>query len=185
MATVTALPKDRRSQGPWLLIAGVVALILGLIGLYFTLGLTVVSVLWYGVLLLAAGVMQCIESLGIGTAEGGKSQRIPGIVLGLIYAAAGLWAIFNPERVTLVLTLVLGIALIASGVLKASWYFFDKSKRSTGALMLAGVISLVLGSLLIAQWPFSGAWAVGLLISCDLLAHGLALSWAGLKNTRA
>ncbi|MBF9234176.1 DUF308 domain-containing protein [Microvirga sp. BT350] len=185
MATVTALPRGRKSQGPWLLAAGAFAIVLGLIGLYFTFGLTVVSVLWYGVLLLTAGVMQCLEAYAIGSTNEGKPQRVPGIVLGLIYAAAGLWVIFNPLRATLVLTLVLGVAFIASGILKASWFFFDKTKRSSGALMLAGVVSLILGSLLIAQWPLSGAWAIGLLVSCDLLAHGLALSWAGLKNTRA
>ncbi|WP_157961350.1 HdeD family acid-resistance protein [Microvirga flavescens] len=167
-----------RSARFWLLGAGLLAILLGGIGLYMTLGITIASVMWYGALMLAAGLVQIVEPLMHEVET--KRSRWAAILIGLVYTIGGLWALFNPLSASLVLTLILGIALVASGILKAIWAFVDQSRQSNAALVLAAVLSLILGGLLIAQWPFSGLWAIGLLISCDLVAHGLALTWKAL-----
>ena len=41
-----------------------------------------------------------------------------------------------------------------------------------------GVITLVLGILVLAQWPVSGLWAIGLLVGIDLTFYGWA--WVAL-----
>ncbi|NNC00994.1 hypothetical protein HI113_44865, partial [Corallococcus exiguus] len=150
-------------------IAGLVALFLGLAGLYMTFGLTIVGVLWYGILMLVAGIVQIIQPF-LSSHAGTRRSRWAAILLGLVYAAGGLYALLNPLGASLVLTLILGVALVASGIFKAGWAFFDQSRRSNAALVLAATLSLILGCLLIAQWPLSGLWTIGLLISCDLIA---------------
>ena len=164
----------------WLLIAGMPALVLGLIGLYMTFGLTIAGAMWYGVLMLVAGIMQIVQPFLASDASRRSAQAA--ILLGLVYAAAGLYALLNPLATSLVLTLVLGIALVASGLIRAGWAFFEQSRKSNAALVLAAVLSLVLGFFLIAQWPMSGLWTIGLLISCDLIAHGFALTWTALRT---
>ncbi|MGO4705600.1 HdeD family acid-resistance protein [Microvirga sp. 2MCAF38] len=180
MASVTVMHNESRNARFWLLLAGFLALLLGVIGLYLTFGLTIAGVIWYGALMLAAGLVQIIEPL-MNQAETGRS-RWTAVLLGLVYAAGGLWALFNPLSASLVLTLVLGVALVTSGILKAIWAFVDRSRQSNAGLVLAAVLSLILGGLLIAQWPLSGLWTIGLLISCDLIAHGAALVWKALKT---
>jgi hypothetical protein len=36
---------------------------------------------------------------------------------------------------------------------------------------------LALGAALIVGWPVSSLWAIGLFVSCDPIAYGLALLW--------
>lgn len=164
----------------WLLIAGLPALVLGLVGLYMTFGLTIADARWYGVLMLVAGITQIAQPFLASGATRRSTQAA--VLLGLVYAAGGLYALLNPSAGSLVLTLILGLALVASGILRAGWAFFEQSRKSSAALVLAAVLSLILGSLLIAQWPVSGLWTIGLLISCDLVAHGIALTWTALRS---
>jgi uncharacterized membrane protein HdeD (DUF308 family) len=43
-----------------------------------------------------------------------------------------------------------------------------------GWYALNGIITFVLGVLVLAQWPISGLWAIGLFIGIDLVFFGLA-----------
>jgi uncharacterized membrane protein HdeD (DUF308 family) len=41
-----------------------------------------------------------------------------------------------------------------------------------GWLAADGLITLVLGMLVLAEWPASGLWAIGLFIGIDLIFYG-------------
>jgi uncharacterized membrane protein HdeD (DUF308 family) len=153
---------------------GAICLVLGLIGLAYTLTLTVASVVFYGGLLIAGGLAQLCEPLFAGARTGWRA-RIVRIIIGLIYVAAGLVAIAQPVRAALALALLLGFMLVASGVARGVAALYQGGSRS--GLVLAASISLALGAALIAGWPVSGLWAIGLFVSCDLIAYGLALLW--------
>jgi len=43
-----------------------------------------------------------------------------------------------------------------------------------------GVITSVLGVLVLAQWPASGLWVIGLFVGIDLVFYGFALIALGL-----
>ena len=43
-----------------------------------------------------------------------------------------------------------------------------------GWLAADGLITLVLGMLVLAEWPASGLWAIGLFIGIDLVFYGCA-----------
>jgi len=162
----------------WLLVAGAAAVALGIVGLFLTFWVTIAGVVWYGALLVVAGIVQFFEAFA-GRVQG---SRLAPALIGLVYAGGGLIAMFNPLGASLALTLALGVALLASGVLKAFWALVDRSRQTRTGLVLAALLSLALGALLIAQWPASGLWTIGLLVSCDLLGHGLALLWAALSH---
>jgi uncharacterized membrane protein HdeD (DUF308 family) len=153
---------------------GAICLVLGLIGLAYTLTLTVAGVVFYGALLVAGGVAQLCEPLFAGARAGWRARSVR-VVIGLIYVAAGLIAIFQPLRAALALTLLLGIMLLASGVARGVAALYHGGSR--GGLVLAALLSLALGAALIVGWPVSGLWAIGLFVSCDLIAYGLALLW--------
>ena len=44
-----------------------------------------------------------------------------------------------------------------------------------------GIITLVLGLLVLAQWPASGLWVIGLLVGIDLILYGGAWIALALK----
>jgi uncharacterized membrane protein HdeD (DUF308 family) len=85
-------------------------------------------------------------------------------------------------QASVALTLVLGLVLIASGIARAAWAVIHEVKTSRTAVILLALVSVLLGAAIIQQWPLSGLWAIGLFVSCDLLAAGLSWCWAGLTR---
>jgi uncharacterized membrane protein HdeD (DUF308 family) len=153
---------------------GAVCLALGLIGLASTFTLTVASVMLYGALLVAGGLAQLYEPF-FGPAASSWRARTFRAIIGLIYVAAGLIAVFQPLRAALALTLLLGVMLLASGVVRALAALYHSGARAP--LVLTAFVALALGAALIVGWPVSSLWAIGLFVSCDLIAYGLALLW--------
>jgi len=85
-----------------------------------------------------------------------------------------LWA---PVEAMLTLTLLLACVLTVGGVLKitaAFIYRFD----AWGWPALSGVIDLVLGTLILMDWPASAFWVLGLFVGISLVFRGL--NWIGL-----
>ena len=48
----------------WLLAFGIVSILLGTFGLYMTFGLTLATVLFFGALILAGGLLQLVQAFG-------------------------------------------------------------------------------------------------------------------------
>jgi len=162
----------------WLLGVGLLALVLGGIGLYVTVAFTVVGLAWYGLLLIVAGVVQAAEAVALLATGDGWTSRPLKLLLGLLYIAAGLFAVFQPTGTGLALTLVLGVLLVASGGVRAAWMLAREGRRSRGLGLVLAVVSAVLGLSMLAQWPLSGLWVIGLFVSADLIAYGLSWCWA-------
>jgi uncharacterized membrane protein HdeD (DUF308 family) len=51
---------------------------------------------------------------------------------------------------------------------------FAVSLPGWGWQALDGIITIILGALVLAQWPASGLWVVGLFIGIDLIFYGFA-----------
>jgi uncharacterized membrane protein HdeD (DUF308 family) len=179
MATVLQTGFGGSSVGRgWLLAVGVLALVLGVVGLAMTLAFMVVDIVWYGGLLIIAGVVQATEAVAVPTGSEESRSRLLRMALGLFYIAAGLYAVFQPAGAGWALTLVLGILLVVSGVFRAAWVLAREGRHSRGLGLVLAVVSAVLGLFILSQWPLSGLWAVGLFVSADLVANGLSWCWA-------
>jgi uncharacterized membrane protein HdeD (DUF308 family) len=163
---------------------GLLALVLGGIGLYVTVAFIIVGLAWYGLLLIVAGVVQAAEAMAVAAAADGWASRLLRLLLGLLYIVAGLYAVFQPTGTGLALTLVLGILLVASGAVRAGWMLAREGRRSRWLGLILAVVSAVLGLSLLAQWPLSGLWVIGLFISADLIAYGLSWCWAAYTSRR-
>ena len=173
-------PADTRHGRRWFIAMGSVLLLLGIAGLLMVGTLTLASTLWYGVLLLAAGVAEIVEALANPGDHEIRRARVVRFLAGLLYLVGGFFAVFRPLEASLALTLVLGATLIASGVARAIWAVAHETQTSRAAVFLFALLSVLLGGAIVAQWPYSGLWAIGLFVSCDLLATGLSWCWVGL-----
>ncbi|MBK3403260.1 DUF308 domain-containing protein [Methylorubrum populi] len=164
----------------WFIGAGTLLLLLGIAGLFMVVTLTIASTIWYGALLLTAGIVEVVEALMNPREAQAWRSRAVRFLAGLLYLFGGLYAVFRPLEASLALTLVLGATLIASGMARAIWGVAHETKASRSAVILFAMLSVLLGAALIAQWPYSGLWSIGLFVSCDLLAAGLSWLWIGL-----
>ena len=81
--------------------------------------------------------------------------------------------LYDPIAAAVKLTLLLGIIWIISGVFRiflASKLWSDAG----GSLLLSGFVGIAAGSIIIAEWPQSGLWVLGLCLAVDLVFHGFA-----------
>ncbi|MBE7198857.1 MAG: DUF308 domain-containing protein [Parafilimonas terrae] len=172
---------DEPGRGRWWFVGiGTLLLVLGIAGLFMVITLTIASTLWYGALLLTAGIVEIVEALVKPREAEAWGSRAVRFLAGLLYLLGGLYAVFRPLEASLALTLVLGAILIASGLARAIWAIAHEVQASRAAVILFALLSVLLGGAIIAQWSYSGLWAIGLFVSCDLLAAGLSWLWVGL-----
>jgi uncharacterized membrane protein HdeD (DUF308 family) len=51
--------------------------------------------------------------------------------------------------------------------------------------LLSGLVSMVLGGMIIAQWPESGLWVIGLFVAIELLFNGWSTIFVALAARKA
>ncbi|HJV65963.1 MAG TPA: HdeD family acid-resistance protein [Geomonas sp.] len=152
----------------WLAVLGILYLILGIVGFFMATLMTLASVLFFGVLAIIGGVIQIVASFS----SQGRRHVWGGILLGALYIIAGLLIVANPIVSSLILTLFLAGALIALGAVRIVYWMEHRNHSFWMWSIISGVVSMVLGILIIAQWPVTGLWVIGLFVALDLLFHG-------------
>jgi uncharacterized membrane protein HdeD (DUF308 family) len=176
-----AISNDLEKNWGWLLVLGLVSIALGTLGLYMTFALTLVSVLFFGALILGAGVVQLVQAL---SCTGWKSVFWH-VLIALLYIAAGVDIMLNPVIASELLTLILAGILVAIGLLRI---IIAIQSRATGGwvwTLLSGLVSIALGAMIYSQWPTSGMWVIGLYVAIELIFHGWSSLFIALAARRA
>ncbi|HXX49792.1 MAG TPA: HdeD family acid-resistance protein [Xanthobacteraceae bacterium] len=165
-----------RAKSGWIIALGVVYVLAGLIALSSVVFATVVTVFVVGVMMLIAGVAEVINAFQIKT----WGKFLLWLLLGALYIVAGFVTFENPLLAAALLTLVLGFALIASGIMRIVLAFNMKQESPWVWVVLSGVITLLLGLIIVAHWPVSGLYILGLFLGIDLVIAGV--SWIGIGS---
>ncbi|MPY75511.1 MAG: HdeD family acid-resistance protein [Alphaproteobacteria bacterium] len=152
----------------WMLALGVLMLVLGVIGLYASVALTIVSVLLFGALLVAGGVAQAIQAF---RASGWKSVALH-VGIALLYIVGGGIALYDPVAASLSLTIFIAAMLLVTGIFRAAMAFQMRPIGGWGWVLFGGIMSFLLGLLIFAQWPVSGLFAIGLFVAIELIVDG-------------
>jgi len=98
------------------------------------------------------------------------------IAIGLLYFAAGLVLVRQPLWAVSSLTLVMGLVLMAEGVIGLIAYV--SGDHRTGSALLTAIVALALGAMIINGWPLSSVWAIGTVVGANLLVAGMAEMFA-------
>ncbi len=163
-----------RAKWGWIVALGVVYLIVGLIALGSVAMATVASVLVVGVMMIIAGITEVISAFQIKS----WGRFLLWVLLGVLYIIAGFVTFENPLLAAAVLTLILGVSLVTSGVVRIILAFSMKRESPWGLVLLSAVITLLLGLLILAHWPVSSLYILGLFLGIDLIMAGVG--WIGL-----
>ncbi len=158
----------------WIVALGVVYLVAGIIALGYVFSATVASVLVVGVMMFIAGVAEVINAFQVQT----WGRFLFWLILGILYILAGFFAFENPLLTAVWLTLFLGAALVASGILRIFLAFNMKAHSPWVWVVVSGVITLLLGLIILAHWPFSAVYTLGIFLGVDLVFAGA--SWIGI-----
>jgi uncharacterized membrane protein HdeD (DUF308 family) len=165
----------------WLLALGILSVILGIVGLGMTLLLTLVSVLYFGVLMIIVGGVQLFDTF---KCTGWKSVLFHALI-GLLYVVAGIMIVTRPLLASLALTWTLAVILIAVGVLRLVVAVQHRGTAGSGWAMAGGVITIILGLMILAKWPLDALWVIGLILAVELIVNGWTQIFAGLAARAA
>jgi uncharacterized membrane protein HdeD (DUF308 family) len=162
-----------RAKWGWIVALGVVYVIAGFIALGSVAMATVASVLVVGIMMVIAGVAEVINAFQIKT----WGKFLLWLLLGALYIVAGFVTFENPLLAAVVLTLVLGVSLIVSGIMRIILGFSMQEGMPWIWVVVSGLITLILGIVISAQWPVSSLYVLGLFLGIDLVFAGAG--WIG------
>jgi uncharacterized membrane protein HdeD (DUF308 family) len=154
-----------RAKSGWIVALGAVYVIAGLIALASVAMATVASVLVVGVMMIVAGVAEVINAFQIKS----WGKFLLWALLGVLYIVAGFVTFENPLLAAVLLTLMLGASLVASGIMRIFLSFSMKRETPWIWVALSGVITLLLGLLILARWPINSVYILGLFLGIDLI----------------
>src|SRR5271165_5979536 len=157
-----------RAKWGWIVALGVVYVVAGIIALGSVVSATVASVYVVGIMMIIAGVAEVFSAFQVQS----WGRFIFWLLLGVLYIVAGFVAWDNPFLTAIWLTLILGAALVASGIMRIFLAFNMKHGSPWVWVVVSGLITLVLGLIILAHWPFSAVYTLGIFLGVDLVFAG-------------
>ncbi|MEF3367996.1 HdeD family acid-resistance protein [Methylocystis sp. 9N] len=166
----------RRKWG-WLVALGVLLLIGGVVALYDVTTATLVTVFYVGAAMLVCGALEVITAFQI---RPWPRALLLGAV-GLLTIGAGFLAFRDPLLAAVSITGFLGFALIIAGAFRLVLAFHIREVGPWLLVALSGLVSIVLGGLIVSQWPVSGLYVLGLFLAVNLIFEGISWITVGLS----
>jgi len=157
-----------RAKRGWIIALGVIYVVAGVIALGSIVMATIVSVFVVGIMMLIAGVAEVFHAFQIKT----WGRFLLWLLLGALYIVAGFLTFENPLLAAALLTLLLAVSLIASGIMRVVLAFSMKEGMPWIWVVVSGVITLLLGLVILAHWPVSSLYILGLFLGIDLIVAG-------------
>jgi len=98
---------------------------------------------------------------------------------GLVALGLGAYFVIFAPAGTKTLTLVLGINFVVLGAIRIGAWTAARGTPGAAAMGINGLLGVILGVIILFDYPDSAAWAIGLLVGIDLMFFGLALFSGG------
>ena len=176
-ATLTGANRELeplRAKWGWIVALGAAYLIVGVIALGSVVMATAASVFFVGIMMVIAGAIEVINAFQIKT----WGRFLLWLSLGALYVIAGFLTFANPLLAASLLTLMLGFALLISGVMRMVLAFSMKEGGLWIWVLISGLVTLLLGLVILLHWPVSSLYVLGIFLGIDLVVAGA--SWVAI-----
>ncbi|GAA2424083.1 hypothetical protein GCM10010433_25050 [Streptomyces pulveraceus] len=167
-----------RSFG-WLALLGTLLVVAGVVGLVYTGVATLTSMLLFGWLLLIGGIVGLLHAID----SRGTDFFWLGVVVAALNIAAGVVVIRHPQGTAEALTMFAALLFLTGGVFRLVGSVVVRGPQF-GWTLLQGAFGLLLGLLVLFDWPHSSLYVLGLFFSLALLFDGLGLIAMGVGGRR-
>jgi uncharacterized membrane protein HdeD (DUF308 family) len=152
----------------WLTIALLLA------GSALSLLLPFVSAAFLTILLGSAAVVASLTQFLRLSGEADTRGKVFRALSGVLYLIGGLSCLVFPIQSTISLTLFIGCLLAVEGVMELA-AAATRAVPARALVLLDGIITAVLGGMLIAEWPSDSVWAIGTLFGLSLAFSAINL----------
>jgi len=153
----------------WFLVFGLGLIVLGIAAVVRSVTATIASMLFFGWLLVVACGIEVAQAVLVGHWAGFFHHLVAAILFGV----AGFMIVTRPLLSAEVVTMLIAVFFLISGLFQvfgSVWVALP----GWGWQVADGLITFILGLLVLAQWPASGLWVIGLFIGIDLIFYGAA-----------
>jgi uncharacterized membrane protein HdeD (DUF308 family) len=182
---ITVLPPEqldglRRSWFGFVLL-GIAMVLLGslAIGWACLTTITIAATWLFGALLVAGGIAEILHSFSVSRWTG----TLMHVLIGILYGVAGFVILDRPGESAILLTRLISIFLIVGGIFRIIAALIHRFP-AWGYVLLNGVVTLLLGAMIYAQWPASGLWFIGLYLGIEMILNGWSSIALGLGLKR-
>ncbi|MGI8570617.1 MAG: HdeD family acid-resistance protein [Methylocella sp.] len=165
-----------RPRWRWIVALGVLIAGMGAVALVLVVSATIASVYTIAVFMIVAGAAEIATGLGAKT----WSRFLVWIIAGLAYIVVAAFALAQPLIAAAIFTLLLGAGMIATGVVRI-YLGAHLGAPLRRPVLLAGVLTALVGVLIVAGWPANSFVILGVLLGLDLAFWGSAWIRFGLR----
>lgn len=162
--------EEVRSSWGWFLALGILFTLLGAVCVIGNVSATFATVLVFGWMLLFSGIFGLVHAFRTHTSQAFLLSLLSALFRGI----TGFLLIRYPLAGATTLTLILASFFIVTGLFRAIGAGTLKLPR-WGWSVFSGIVSLVLGIMLLAQMPVSSVWFIGFAVGVDLICDGASL----------
>ncbi|MFG2616228.1 HdeD family acid-resistance protein [Streptomyces sp. NPDC048507] len=162
-----------------LALLGVILVLAGLVGLVYTGVATLTSMFLFGWLLLIGGVVglaQAVQSRG-------SNYFWLAVIVAAINLAAGFVILRRPEASAEALTMFAALLFLTGGLFRLVGALVVRG-TNFGLALVQGAFGVLLGILILSNWPGNSLYVIGTFFSLALLFDGLSLVALGMGARR-
>lgn len=166
----------------WFLALGIILAIVGIVAC-FNLAISSIAVtMCVGFMMIFGGIAQIVQAFSVR----GWGYFFLWLLAGILYLLAGFVCFSDPFAATIILTFVLAFFLILAGAIRIIIGFNARHVSGAGWIIFAGIISALLGVMVLIGWPAT-FYVLGIFLSVDLILQGWGwIAFAlGLKSVQS
>jgi uncharacterized membrane protein HdeD (DUF308 family) len=160
---------ELRRARTWLQIAGILALISGVVAVAVPVVASVTMAIFVGWTLVFAGIVMASHAF----ASGAPLRVTLRLLEALLTLLVGIYVVVSPLTGTVTLTFMLAVWFFGTGLLTLLAASRLRGAPGAGVTAFSGTVSIVLGLLIALDLPSSAAWAIGLLVGINLIFLGV------------
>ena len=169
--TLQGWAEDAKKNAGMIIVLGVVTAIAGFLALVMPWAGGVGTVVFVGFAMLVGGIARMVAAFSAGSFGRGTLAFIGGALAVL----AGAIMVARPGVGLAVLTLMVGAYLLVDGIFGAVLAFQVRPEKGWGWMLFSAAMSVLLGFMLLREWPLSGVWAIGTLVGINMLFAGFSM----------
>jgi uncharacterized membrane protein HdeD (DUF308 family) len=167
--TANSLANEISKKAAWSIFMGALTAIVGVLMIIYPLATATASTVLLGSALIVIAAAQLVFAF---TSESVGNFFLK-LLLGILYGAAGVALVAFPGAGVVSLTGLIGVLLIAEGIVEIAIAIGAPELSGRGWFIFSALSSILLGIMILAQWPNSSVWAIGTLVGVAVLINGI------------
>lgn len=164
-----------------LIAIGVLLIVCGTLGLLAETAFSYASISILGAIAMVSGVFMAIHAF---QSKGWKSFLIQSLFAAL-YIGIGIFVWVAPIAALQGLTIWLAALFLVTGIMRLISAFQNGKAGGFALPALSGLLSLILGIMIMNNWPQASLWVPGLLLAIEFLLQGWSLVFLGMAMKKA